>query len=54
MRSEGGVMNTLPDLKNETWGTRCISDAKIGSGFSEACCASLRGRSGWRWDLFSI
>ncbi len=47
MRSDGGVRFVLshscPNGALE-WGTKSISGAMR--------CASLRGRSGWRWDLF--
>jgi len=64
MRSEGGVSSCfpthdamkqrhgwgahiLPCLRRETWGTQIVGVPNNG-------CASLRGRSGWRWELFSI
>ena len=58
MRNEVGVSLCFPThdaMKlRHGWGTHCISDAKVPSGSSVEFCARLRGRSGWRWESFSI
>jgi len=57
MRSKGGVRSCFPThdaLKPRLgWGTHSI-DMNIVGGNSIDFCASLRGRGGWRWELFSI
>jgi hypothetical protein len=55
MRSESCVnRSSLPGLRIEARGSRCISNAKIADASSVDCSASLRERSGWLWELFSI
>jgi hypothetical protein len=36
------------------WGTLILAGPEKESTDFQGRCASLRGRSGWRWDLFSI
>ena len=47
IKTWGTRTQILPGLKSETWGTQVVGNLSIRS-------ASLRERSGWRWEWFSI
>jgi hypothetical protein len=57
MRSEG-LSSCFPTddamRLRHGWGTFIFAGPKSESTDFQGICASLRGRSGWRWELFSI
>jgi hypothetical protein len=52
--AHGWGTHIFPCLRSETWGTHSVAGPKMHTGSFQEYCASLRGRSDWRWELFSI